>query len=78
MAVEPSADLMDQSACAEIRDILNYHGVPEAPFIDDHVKNAIRQRNKARELLRRIDAVITWETTPLGRGFQEEIEAALK
>lgn len=28
-------------------------------------------------LLRRIDAVITWETTPLGRGFQDEIEAIL-
>ena len=29
-------------------------------------------------LLRRIDAVTAWETTPLGRGFQEEIEAALR
>lgn len=29
-------------------------------------------------LLRRIDAVIAWETTPLGRAFQEELEAALR
>ena len=29
-------------------------------------------------LLRRIDNVITWETTPLGRQFQEELEAALR
>ena len=29
-------------------------------------------------LLRRIDAVVTWETTPLGRHFQEEVEAALR
>lgn len=28
-------------------------------------------------LLRRIDNVTTWETHPLGRSFQEEIEAAL-
>jgi hypothetical protein len=28
-------------------------------------------------LLRRIDAVVTWETTPLGRGFQDEIETVL-
>ena len=30
-----------------------------------------------RALLRKIDAVTVWETTPLGRGFQEEIERAL-
>jgi hypothetical protein len=30
------------------------------------------------DLIRRADNVIAWETTPLGRGFQEEIEAALK
>ena len=29
-------------------------------------------------LLRRIDAVITWETTPLGRAFQDELEATLR
>lgn len=29
-------------------------------------------------VLRRIDAVTTWETTPLGRSFQDEIEAALR
>lgn len=29
-------------------------------------------------LLRRIDAVITWETTPLGQSFQDEVEAALR
>lgn len=28
-------------------------------------------------MLRRIDAVIAWETTPLGRGFQDELDAAL-
>jgi hypothetical protein len=39
---------------------------------------AIERRNADLEaLLRRIDAVITWETTPLGREFQDEIEAAL-
>jgi hypothetical protein len=37
-----------------------------------------RERIAALEsLLRRIDAVTTWETTPLGRAFQEEIEEAL-
>lgn len=29
-------------------------------------------------LLRRIDAVVVWESTPLERGFQEEIERALR
>lgn len=29
-------------------------------------------------LLRRIDAVTTWETTPLGRHFQDELDAALR
>jgi hypothetical protein len=45
MAVEPSADMMDQDACAEIRALLTRHGVPVAAFIDDHVANAIAQRN---------------------------------
>lgn len=41
----------------------------------------LRQAERIAELetlLRRIDAVIIWETTPLGRSFQDEIEAALK
>ena len=29
-------------------------------------------------LLRCIDAVIIWETTPLGRAFQDELEATLR
>lgn len=31
-----------------------------------------------RSLLKRIDDVTAWETTPLGRGFQDEVEAALR
>jgi seryl-tRNA(Sec) selenium transferase len=30
-----------------------------------------------RAMLRRIDDCITWETTPLGRQFQGEVEAIL-
>lgn len=48
MAVEPSSDMMDQAACAAIRELLVAHGVPVAAFIDDHVANAIRQRDEAR------------------------------
>lgn len=33
---------------------------------------------RLRALLKRIDAVTTWETTPLGRHFQDEVEAALQ
>lgn len=33
---------------------------------------------KLMALLRRIDAVTTWEVTPLGREFQTIIEAALR
>jgi hypothetical protein len=32
-----------------IREILTVNGVPVAAFIDDHVKNAIWQRNEARK-----------------------------
>lgn len=28
-------------------------------------------------MLRRIDAVVTWETTSLGRQFQDEVESVL-
>ena len=38
---------------------------------------ATQEIERLRSLLRRIDDVITWETTPLGRDFQEEIEAAI-
>lgn len=51
MAVEPSADIIDQAACAEIRKILTFHEVPVAAFIDDHVLNAIRQRDQAQKAL---------------------------
>lgn len=30
-----------------------------------------------RAMLRRIDNLTTWETTPLGRDFQEEVDAIL-
>ena len=43
-----------------------------APFF-----SAADEIERLRELLRRADAVVTWETTPNGRGFQDEIEAAL-
>lgn len=39
--------------------------------------DAAEEITRLRSLLQRIDAVTVWETTPLGRGFQDEIEAAL-
>jgi hypothetical protein len=50
-----------------------------AVLIRDAIDAAVAaQTDRLRSLLRRIDDVTAWETTPLGRGFQEEIEAALR
>lgn len=42
------ADL-SADAHAAVRRLLEAHDVPSAPFIDDHVGNAIWQRNEARK-----------------------------
>lgn len=47
------------------------------PINRDGVEAAERIE-KLTALLRRIDAVTTWEDTPLGRDFQPIIEAALR
>ena len=71
MAVEPSADSIDQDACAEIRKILPTNNVPVATFIDDHVKNAIAQRNILAECLRSLRPRLE------GWLLADEIDAAL-
>lgn len=47
---------------------------PDATLMED----AATRIAELESLLHRIDAVTTWETTPLGRGFQGEIDAALR
>jgi hypothetical protein len=47
-------DLMSGAAIACIRELLQKNHVPEAAFIDDHVGNAIEQRNKLIECVRGI------------------------
>lgn len=48
--------------------------LPEARQMLNVAANEIEH---LRSILRRIDDVTTWETTPLGRRFQDEVEAAL-
>jgi hypothetical protein len=49
-------------------------GSGDAKRLDD----AADEIESLRYLLRRIDAVTTWEMMPFGRGFQEQIEDALR
>lgn len=39
---------MDSEAITRIRSMLKFHDVPTAAFVDDHVANAIIQRDQAR------------------------------
>lgn len=39
---------MDAAAISSIRELLQFHDVPAAAFVDDHVANAIIQRDQAR------------------------------
>lgn len=41
------------------------------------LEDAADEIERLRSLLKRIDDVTTWETTPLGRKFQDEVEGAL-
>ncbi|MBP6228493.1 MAG: hypothetical protein KA472_11225 [Pseudomonadales bacterium] len=61
MAVTPSADIIDQDACGAIREILTVNKVPVAAFIDDHVGNAIWQRNVLADCLRALRATASNE-----------------
>lgn len=49
-AIECNKD-MGEAAKISIRELLDAHGVPPAAFIDDHVANAIAQRNILAETL---------------------------
>ena len=53
----------------------NTGGVREATLAEAWAADRITE---LESLLHRIDAVIAWETTPLGRAFQHEMEAALR
>jgi len=59
--------VLSNSAHAAVRRLLEEQGVPAAPFIDDHVGNAIVQRNNAvkrlevaMELLRKAKPHLRW------------------
>ena len=54
-------DGMDGAVVSAIRDLLNHHNVPKAAFIDDHVGNAIWQRNVAKaKLAKAVKALRGW------------------
>lgn len=46
---------MGDAAVSEIRELLVGHGVPVAAFIDDHVANALLQRNRLAKRLCEIE-----------------------
>lgn len=46
-----AADGMEGAVSHAIRELMNHHNVPLSAFIDDHVANAIRQRNDAEASL---------------------------
>lgn len=51
---------MSVLAVRHARDLMNRHGVPQAAFFDDHVANALAQRNRMQDavedLRRKLDA----------------------
>lgn len=70
------------AACAMIRDLLNSQGVPKAAFIDDHVANAIVERNIARDELAAAKERIAEQESLLAaaeaRGYRAGVEDAAK
>ncbi len=63
-------DGMEGAVCSNIREMLNSQGVPLAAFIDDHVANAIVQRNilqrKVDALVKMISEAPTYHNSPDG------------
>ena len=47
---------LSDSAIAAIRELLKHHNVPTAAFIDDHVGNAIAQRDEANTTVAHLQA----------------------
>jgi len=58
IAKRESADGMDGAVVHAIREVLYAGEVPAAPFIDDHVGNAIVQRNQARARVTALEAAL--------------------
>jgi hypothetical protein len=54
-----SNDGMEGAVCSNIRDMLNSQNVPLAAFIDDHVANAIIQRNISEHKVDTLTKMIT-------------------
>jgi chromosome segregation ATPase len=74
---------LSDSAIAAIRELLKHHNVPTAAFIDDHVGNAIAQRDaaeaslsKARKALKSAQTALR-HTVPVFPDVEREIAAAL-
>lgn len=72
-------DGMDGAVVDVIRNILHFQGVPHAAFIDDHVANAIVQRNKANNkvsmAVRAIKIALTgWQSELVQYEMTEDLE----
>ncbi len=72
-------DGMDGAVVDMIRNILNTQKVPQAAFIDDHVANAIVQRNKANNkvsmAVRAIKIALTgWQSELVQYEMTEDLE----
>ena len=59
-------DGMEGAVSASIRDLLNSQDVPLASFIDDHVANAIVQRNILKQKLDAIEKLVANAPTYIG------------
>ena len=54
-----NADGMDGAVVHQIRELLKFHNVPAATWIDDHVGNAIAERDAAQARIRALEEALT-------------------
>lgn len=66
--------LMEVDCVSIIREMLNSQNVPGAPFIDDHVRNAIAQRNMAVVRAEAAEARLNTIRQEADAAFQEAID----
>lgn len=69
---------LSSDAIHEIRELLKAHDVPLAPFIDDHVRNAIVQRNQERDRAEAAELRAAQLEAENGRLREDALEATRK
>jgi hypothetical protein len=72
---------LSDDAHGAVRRLLEEHDVPMAAFIDDHVGNALIQRDHARLQVEKLRALLEQAISyqsPLGEAFKQKAQDALK